>query len=285
VSGLNRALLQLDSTGGVIEHAGDLAEATLTRPGTAPIVVRPPLGQRADFEVRRTRIEGSGLLLAGWTLAGSIRVTNSTNSGVAWSEADSSLWFATEATTTKARAQGLMYEVVARTYKNDSDRVRVRATGSGATATLDVVGSWLTGSSAAPPAHADTIQVLNQSGGSTHVTIADSVIWPSWDKALQGDGTGQVFTINRSWIAEPSVANQFFPGLDLSGHHAITAVAEVRDSTLLGSVHNEYPVRVSGSLLYSATGIVNGGGNTTTAELPAPPPARTHAELDRIWQS
>jgi hypothetical protein len=233
--------------------------------------------------VNSSRIEGSGLLLAGWTLDRSIRVSDVENSGVAWCEAQQNLWFSAEATAPRARVRGLMYEVVVREYRNESDRGRARATGSGAVATLDVVGSWVTGSTAAPPEHADTFQVLNQDGGSAHINISDSVIWPSWDKALQGDGTGQVFTITRSWIAEPSVANDFFGGINLEGYHAITAVAEVRDSVLIGSVHNEYPVTVSGSVLYEAEGYVNGGGNSIARTLPAPPPAPTHAQLDQIW--
>ncbi len=284
-SGLQSAINSLASSGGVIEHPGNITDATLTRTGSAPIVIRPPLGQRANFVVSGTRIHGSGLLLAGWTLSGSFRVHNAVNSGVAWIEADSSLWFETAANSAGNTAHGLMYELVARQYRSDGDRSRLWSNGAGSSATMDVVGSWLTGSTAPPPAHADTIQVLFQSGGTGVVNINNSVIWPSWDKALQGDGLAQVFTINNSWIAEPSIAESIFPGggIVLDGHHAITAVASVINSILLGSVHNSYPVTTQGSTLYNVSGIIDGGGNTTVTTLPQPPAAPTHEQLDAIW--
>ncbi len=286
IAGLQAAINQLSSSGGVIQHAGNVANATITRSsGTAPIVVRPPLGQRADFTISGTRLHGSGILLAGWRLSGSFRVHNAINSGVAWIEADSSLWFETAANSAGNTAHGLMYELVAREYKSRSDRSRLWSNGSGSVATMDVVGSWLTGSTAAPPTHADTIQVLLQSGGTGMVNIKDSVIWPSWDKALQGSGIGTVFTISNSWIAEPSAGEDIWPGggLVLDGHHAITAVANMTNSILLGSVHSGFAVTVSGSTLYNVSGIINGGGNTTVAQIPLPPPAPTHTQLDSIW--
>lgn len=289
-SGLAAAISALASTGGVIEHAGDITDYYIERAsGTAEILIRPPIGQRADYTISGSRLRGNGICVAGYTLSGSFRIENAVNSGAAWCEGASSLWYACYASSPGETADGFMYEVVISDYRrNGDDRCRVTAIGSGAVSELTIVGSWLTGSDAAPPAHADTIQVLNQSGGETHVYVYDTVIWPSWDKALQGAGTANpAFTLDNCWIVEPSIAEAIWSGdpVTLDGFHAITAMASLDNCVLGGSVNTGEDVTVTNSVLYDVAGIVDGGGNTTVDTLPSPPALLNHAALDSIWST
>ena len=148
---------------------------------------------------------------------------------------------------------------------------------------MDVAGSWVAGSTAFE--HIDTFQVIILNGGSGGIRISDSVVWPSGDKALQGNGDQHVYDLDNVWIASPPMANQLWPGLGLDGYHAITSVATMRNSTLLGTVHQNYPVATSGSELYGVSGVSDAGGNTVLSVMPAPPPVPSHEALDTVWHS
>lgn len=287
-SGLDVAIASLAETGGVIEHAGDVVDFYIERPsGTAPIVIRPPIGQRAAYRIESCRLRGSGICVAGFVLAGSFRIENAVNSGAAWCEGDAGLWYACYASVAGAQARGFMYEVVVGEFRDSGDRCRVTAIGAGSVSELVIVGSWLTGSAAAPPTHADTIQVLNQSGGDTHVYAYDSVIWPSWDKALQGSGTANpAFTLGNCWIVEPGMAEAIWPEpIALDGYHAITAMSVLDGCVVGGSCHPGEEVTISNSTLYQVENYVDGGGNVVVDELPAPPALLDHAALNSIWSS
>ncbi|MCA9343207.1 hypothetical protein KC950_04320, partial [Candidatus Saccharibacteria bacterium] len=49
LASLQNALNSLGSSGGVIEHPGNIPDANLSRPNGPEIVVRPPIGKRADY--------------------------------------------------------------------------------------------------------------------------------------------------------------------------------------------------------------------------------------------
>ena len=300
VSGLRDAIAELDSVGGVVEHRGDIAGMSddgLRRQGDTPIVVRPPLGQRADFALEgNVYLRGSGLLLAGWYhQSGSVYVFDAANSGLAWVESDGGGEFrVTARRNTSEVVAGLWYEGVYRAYQLDVgfDRSTVNALTGGSRAHLDAVGLWLAGHArpVGSSAHVDTMQIVLQDGGEAGMSIRNSVVWPSSNVAFQGSGTTG-FTIRDTWFAEPQFGRALFPtgdpGEGLDGFGAITGKAQISGSTMLGNTHPNSTVNVSeSSLLMPGDTYSDDGGNTEHAELwsvPVPPDAPTHEELDKVW--
>jgi hypothetical protein len=282
-------LSALDSLpgGGVIEHAGPISGDIRRASGSDPILIRPPHGKRDEFKLGALDIRSSGVLLAGFRQTSKVHVHNSVNSGLAWTELNANTEIRGMGYTAGQKTRVLVYEVIARQPKPaGGDRIVAHAQKAGAQTNIDIVGSWLTGShNSGAGDHADTVQVILQNGGAGFVNIADSVIWPSDDKALQGEGFTPVYRLVNSWIASPSAARALWPTLNVTGYNAITAVADVVDSVLSGTVHGKFPVRVSGSTIGQDTArtVVDAGGNTTVAAPPAPPAAPTPEQLDLIW--
>lgn len=288
-SGLSDALdSRTCSNGCVIEHPADFESTVLTRRGTGEIVIRPPLGKRADYEIRDANIRASNLLIAGYALSGGARVTLGSNSGYAWLEDD--------AGGSKLMAIGyggditsaIFYEIVFRRYAPEGrldDRGTIQANKDGR-ADMLIVGSVITGDPSTPPAHADTLQVYNASGGTGKVTIRDSVIWPSWDKAYQGQNEDLTFINDNVWIASPAMASSLWSGpgsIDFSQPFHTTAVAEFRNSTVHGEAHPGHVVKVWDSKLYMFKAFADMGGNRNLRAPEEPPPVPTHQQLDAIW--
>jgi len=276
------------SNGCVIEHPGHFESSVLGRRGTGEIVVRPPLGKRAEYEIRDANIRASNLLLAGYGLSGAARVTLGSNSGYAWLEDDAGgsklmvIGYGGDIT------NAIFYEIVCRRYAEEGrvdDRGTIQANKNGH-ADMLIVGSIITGDPSTPPAHADTLQVYNASGGTGKVTIRDSVIWPSWDKAYQGQNEDLTFINDNVWIASPTQASALWRGpgsINFSQPFHTTAVAEFRNSTIHGEAHPAHIVKVWDSELYMFTAFTDKGGNTILRAPVDPPHIPTHEELDAIW--
>ncbi|MGB5696723.1 MAG: hypothetical protein WBM46_13780 [Polyangiales bacterium] len=287
-SGLTAALNSSQcSSGCVIEHPGNIGSITLTRAGSGEIVVRPPIGQRAQYGLNGDiQIRASNLVVAGFSQSGGIKVTQGSNSGFAWIESAGTNAYLAVFGNGGDHADGFFYEVLYRQYSNPGtdDRGGVRA-GNNGSAHMLVVGSVLTGTVDPPPAHSDTLQVYFDSGATGSITIRDSVIWPSWDKALQGH-TGKNFELDNVYIVSPTNATALWPGpgsIDFGQPFHTTAAADYRNSTIIGAGHPREPIRVWDSELYEFPTAIDMGGNTVLTKRPPPPRVPTHEELDAIW--
>jgi len=276
------------SSGCVIEHPGNVSLTVSSRAGTGEIVVRPPIGQRAEYSlIGDVEIRASNLLFAGFSQAsGAMKVTQGSNSGFAWIESDGTDAYLAVFGNGGDIADGFFYEILYRQYADPGaeDRGGVRASNNGS-GTMLVVGSVLTGTVDPPPAHADTLQVYFDSGASGFITIRDSVIWPSWDKALQGH-TGKNFELDNVYIVSPTNATALWPGpgsIDFGQPFHTTAAADYRNSTIIGAGHPGEPIRVWDSELYEFPTAIDMGGNTVLTKRPPPPRVPTHEELDAIW--
>jgi hypothetical protein len=271
----------------VIEHPGNIGTATLTRTGSGEILIRPPIGQRARYGLNGDiQIRASNLVVAGFSQNGAIKVTQGKNSGFAWIESDGTSAYLAVFGNGGDIADGFFYEILYRRYADPGaeDRGGVRANDKGS-GTMLVVGSILTGTVDPPPAHSDTLQVYFDSGATGSITIRDSVIWPSWDKALQGH-TGKNFELDNVYIVSPTNATALWPGpgrIDFGQPFHTTAAADYRSSTIIGAGHPGEPIRVWDSELYEFPTAIDMGGNTVLTKRPSPPPVPTHEELDAIW--
>jgi len=273
------------SGGCVVEHPGNIPEATLTRAGSGEIVVRPPIGRRSDFAITgAVHIRGADLLVAGYSLNSNMRVVDGTNSGFAWMESNNGSGridcHALQGGTTSC----IFYELVYRDFRATGDRGQLAAD-NGGSANMLIVGSIITGDPSGLPAHADNVQVYHAGGGTGYVTIRDSVIWPGWDKAFQGQSENFTFDLYNIWITSPSLANSLWPGgsLGYSQPYHTTAVADFHNSTINGPAHSGHVVRVWDSEIYNWSTYTNMGGNKTVGSTIAPPAVPSHTQLDAIW--
>jgi hypothetical protein len=287
VSALNRATC---SNGCVIEHPGHISESIqLTRVGSGEIVVRPPIGKRAEYSLTgNVDIRASNLVVAGFSQGRSaMLVTQGSNSGFAWMEIAGPGGYMAVHGNNGDVAEGFFYEIVYRQYAGpgQGDRGGVRSNKNGRGNML-VVGSVLTGTvDPAPEYHADTLQVFYNEGGSGFITVRDSVIWPSWDKAIQGEST-KAFSFDNVYILSPKHANQLWSGpgrINLGGSFHTTAITEYRNATIIGPGHPDAPIEVRNSKLYDFPTAIDKGGNQVLRRRPAPPRVPSHEELDAIW--
>ena len=186
-------------------------------------------------------------MIAGYKAATSLFVVEgAVNSGFAWTEIELAGAGDIDCFANGGPAKCLFYEIVSRVYDCDTcgDRGGVRTSG-GASATMFVTGSYLAGSKGLPPQdHADSFQYSGDDRGS--ITIEDSYIWPSFDKALQA-GAAEQFYINNCWMVTPGLANQFWPyeSLDLGGFYMTTGATRIDGSTLGGATHPQFDTRIS----------------------------------------
>lgn len=273
------------SSGCVIEHPGNIPEAKLTRAGGGAIVVRPPVGRRSDFAITGSvEIRASDLLIAGFSLSHNMRVGDGTNSGFAWIESNGGIGRIDCSALQGGTTSCLFYELVYRDFGVTGDRGQLAAD-KGGSANMLIVGAIVTGDPSPPPAHADNLQVYHAGGGTGHVTIRDSVIWPGWDKAFQGQSETFTFDLYNIWITSPRMANGLWPGAPLgySQPFHTTAVAAFHDSTIHGPAHPGHVVRVWNSEIYDWPTYTDMGGNTTLSSTVAPPEVPTHEQLDAIW--
>ncbi|MGB5697630.1 MAG: hypothetical protein WBM46_18395, partial [Polyangiales bacterium] len=289
-SGLTAALNDTRCSGGcVIEHPGNVS-GTLTRIGSAgEILVRPPIGQRAQYTFSGgVDIRADNLLVAGFDNDSNMVVSKGTNSGFAWMEIDGPGGGIAVYGNNGDTANGFFYEVVYRQYAASGmgDRGGVRATSNGH-ATMLVVGSILTGTTDPPPTyHADTLQIYYEGGSSGEITIRDSVLWPAYDKALQA-GAATDFFLDNVFIMSPGEANNLWTGpgapLGLGGYYSTTASVDMNGCTIVGALYPDFDHRVSNSALWKPGNYIDMGGNTTLSARPSPTRYPTHAELDAIW--
>jgi len=273
------------SSGCVIEHPGDISDGLLTRTGRGAIVVRPPIGRRSDFAITGSaELRGSNLLIAGYSLSHNMRVSDGTNTGFAWIESNEGVGRIDCHALQGGNTSCIFYELVYRDFGVTGDRGQLAAD-KGGTANMLLVGSIVTGDPSPPPAHADTLQVYHAGEGTGHVTIRDSIIWPGWDKAFQGQSENFTFDLYNIWTTSPSLANSLWPGgsLGYSQPFHTTAVADFHDSTIHGPAHPEHVVRVWDSEIYDWPTYIDMGGNTTLNSPVAPPEVPSHEQLDAIW--
>ena len=279
------------SDGCVIEHAANFSSfLKLERTsGTGEIVIRPPIGRRGDYAITGgIDISGSNMVVAGFMHnGGHMFVVKGTNSGFAWSDTTNSAGVLGVEGYKGVRAEGFFYEVIERNMFNGSDRFYARYGGGGHTESL-LVGCILTGGTAAPPAHSDTIQIASDgTGGSGFVTVRDSVLWPSWDKVLQGEGSTYQFDLDNTWVVSPTKAtslwNSIGPGtINFTQPYHTTGRSTYSNSTLVGDCFAER-VNVTASDLYQSGQCISDGGNTNLGAAEYPPPVPTDAQLDQIW--
>jgi hypothetical protein len=288
-SDLSSALKSGSCSGGcVIEHPGHIPAMTLTREGSGEIVVRPPIGQRADYLIMgKADIRASDLLIAGFGTTSNMLVSSGSNSGFAWIENEDGEGQIAVYGNGGDVARGIFYEVLYRRFSPPGlgDRGGIRA-GGGGYADMLVVGSVLTGDPSEPPAHADTLQSYYDSGGGGLITVYDSVVWPSWDKAFQGEGNVLAIVCDNVWIASPSDATKLWPGpgsINFGQPFHTTAAAEYSNSTIIGPGHLDSSIRVWDSELYEFPTAIDMGGNTILTQRVAPPPVPSHEQLDAIW--
>ena len=273
--------------GCVIEHPGDISALTITRMGTGQILVRPPIGRRADYSITsKIDIRGDNVLIAGFDNDGYMLVSSGSNSGFAWIEVDGpGGGLAVHGNVDVA--SGFFYEIVYRQYAapGTGDRGGVRASGNGR-ATMLIVGSILTGTIDPPPTyHADTLQIYYDAGSSGAISIRDSVVWPAYDKALQAGSKKELF-LDNVFLVAPSEANIIWPGpgsLNLGGYYHTTGSANMVKCTVLGRNHPDFDVTVSNSKLWDPGKYSDAGGNTILRARPSPPAPPTSAQLDAIW--
>jgi len=279
------------SDGCVIQHAGNISGDITSRvSGTGRIVVRPPIGQRANYSTNAV-IKVSNVLLAGYAIDSGQVYAPALNSGFAWMEASGSpgMIRANCAGATNT-VDALFYEIVYPKYGTGHDD-RSHAWGSGCSTTMTIVGSYLAGMRNPPPAHADTLQNYN-TAGYTRVYLYDSVLWSSWDKSIQCEDANKnpgdvAFDVRNTFITSPGMAEGLFPGTvggPLSGYYSITCADFICDGCLIaGEVNGSHAPTVQNSELYQVHNHVDGGGNTDLGSPPTAPPIPTHTQLDAIW--
>ena len=159
---------------------------------------------------------------------------------------------------------------------NGSDRFYARYGGGGHTESL-LVGCVLTGGKAAPPSHSDTIQIASDgTGGSGFVTVRDSVLWPSWDKVLQGEGSTYQFDLDNTWVVSPTKATSLWNGMgpgtiNFTQPYHTTGRSTYSNSTLVGDCFPDR-VNVTASDLYQSGQCISDGGNTNLSSAEYPPP-------------
>ena len=252
------------------------------------IVIRPPIGQRSDYTVA-TGYNGSsanglnlpGVLIAGYQAATSLFVVEgAVNSGFAWTEIELTGAGDIDCFANSGPAKCLFYEIVSRVYDCDTcgDRGGVRTSG-GASATMYVTGSYLAGSKGLPPQdHADSFQYSGDDRGS--ITIEDSYIWPSWDKALQAGA------------AEQFLHQQLLDG-DARPCQPVLALRVAQSRRVLhdhwshanrrfdtgGATHPQFDTRISNTEWFNPANSLNrrspGGNTPPISRAPAGPTAST----------
>ncbi len=300
IASLQSALNSLGSSGGVIEHPGNIPAVNLDRPTGPEIVVRPPIGQRANYTTSANP-RSSNLLLAGWMASRMLisrDINNSggfrtiRNSGWAWCEAEKNAVMLVSGT--YADIEGLYYEVVYREYADPGlgDRGGTRGNGNSSSAGRGIqyiVGSIITGTVDQPPAHADTLQTYYDSYSFGNIYARDSVLWPSWDKMYQGHGSA-LPEFDNVYVVSPTLSRQAWNGPSdisfFSQPYHTTGNAKYTNSTIVGNSHPGATLQVSNSEFYNTTrdGRINDqGGNTNLTELPVPSSAPSHEQLDIIW--
>ncbi|MDH3728384.1 MAG: hypothetical protein OER77_12715 [Myxococcales bacterium] len=303
----------------MIEHAGAISGLIDARAGTTGrILIRPPIGQRANFGVNTT-LSIDNALIAGYgggevslTVDGSYQA-DADNSGFAWIESDASdgAGYFGVGCNGGGQADAFFYEIVFKRYADisfDSDRGGIRGgwpVGSGGTCDMELVGSWIAGVTCPDggdhpqgiDCHSDTFQEYCPECD-CDILLKDSIMWGSEDKVVQGSSypdCGFPFIMENVTFISPQYALPIWTGPSFfwwgSGPQPFhtTAWTHFSDSTLIGSCYpnpGELDIRANDSELYEAEDCLQdpaSSGNTILRSLPPVPSAPTHTELDAIW--
>jgi hypothetical protein len=259
-----------------------------------PILVRPSINQRANFNINITLdTAADNILFAGYKASSGSELKKdygSTNSGFAWIEmyGDSTIWFLANG---DGVSSGLLFEVVMLDYGSTSlsDRMNCTCSGGGQRNTCVIVGSILNGGRcpAGPPndCHSDTLQCFGTNGcaGPVNVLVHDSLVFPAWDKVFQG-GNECPTDFSNNLVVGPGYADDLWPGspaVSSQPYHTTWDNATHVDSTTVGGCWGPSMTLDSGEYV--------GGGNCTKINGAAPttlPPRitlPTHNQLDEIW--
>ena len=302
------------ANGCVIEYAGNISGTFTSRAGTGcpslatcgPILVRPPINERADFTINAT-ISGDGMdniLMAGYAQnGGQLQViSGADNSGFAWIEGTGGfmqvLCYGTDNTS------ALFFEIVGRNMQSVDDRFHPSwGGGTSGQCTTILAGSYLSGDIDPDPDHSDTVQQLNST---PRIVIVDSILRPSWDKVFQSEqgisqaslgGSGLPIWMQNVWSVAPGYGSTFWgdiPG-NFAGRGTLASADIFCDGcTVAGSITSGSPseplhsvaCRVQNSETYALSNCNNLTNNTTVGSIGAltpPPPFPTHTQLDTIW--
>lgn len=270
----------------VIEHAGNItATNNLTSSGNT-IVVRPPIGQRDNYQLGAVDVKSSNLLIAGFRQTSKCFFYNVQNSGLAWWEMDGPASIRVMGYTANINNSMLLYEGVARVPNpNSGDRIVLHAQAANVYTEADIVGCWMYGTHDPNPGdHADTLQCVFLSGGSGFIRMRDSVFWPSDDKLIQGVGTNYVADMQNVWICGPPQARTLDPNLIVTLYHIGNAVSTIgTGSYVQGTWHPDFKATIEDSFVSSNLAFIDGGGNTVLSSLVPPPSVPSAAALDSIW--
>lgn len=307
-----QAKLNAATSGTVIQHAGDIANVTLTGGSTSwaqNVLIRPPIGQRANFTLGSTaNLQASHVTIAGYRLGGNVRVRNADRAGIAWLEVRPGSSLFVDATS-RDSAGLFVYEMAyigTESYVSTGDFFQFRPVGNDLISPvflgLYLAGPTSTGRDSLPASskpHNDTIQTFASGGGKVRgALLRDSVIFGAGDKAFQGDISNENFVIENCTLYEPSQGQAWLPfpsGSDGAyGFHVLTGGMSVgghiKDCDVVGSIGSAVAtitdsVGWQGDLDAAAT---TSSGNTTASGNLAPPvlPSQmTHAYLDTVWSA
>jgi hypothetical protein len=287
-----------DANGCTIEFTGTSISGTTfsSRGGSGPIVVRPPIGQRAEKTLGNVVIRVDGLLFAGFQATGEIKVQITNNnilglgSGGAWLDSGAGTNLRPFVECYGDGSKGIFYEIVARHYGSSEDRGGTRGNGGG-TCSFTLVGSYLAGDNGPLAGHPDTLQDYQNGSTCPEFIIRDSILWSSTDKVLQTEYEpgSTVMEVDNCILIGPAESDSrwFFPGELPTFNPAnvtVNAIATITNSTLIGGQFNGSYVSVGDSELWNIGGsYTNLGGNDTSPPTPATPPLPTDAYLDTIW--
>jgi hypothetical protein len=303
-SSLNELQSEIDSasSGTVIEHQGHLDSSRLTGGSTQwsdNVLVRPPLGQRAEYEVRgRFFLQADRVTMAGFANAGNMRIQSCNRCGWAWIENIGAGPSAIVTAQDEDAVEPFIYEWVSTEVGIGGDRMQFKSSGA-RLVRPQFIGLYLTGKTREVGAgdHNDTMQTFQLNGGSTEdALISHSVLFSSGDKALQGDGTSILY--DHVLVYEPNPSGMWAPwpsGTDGAyGYHAITgglSNSEIRGGSIIVGSFGSTLDTMRNSTIYSSSddplGNVENAIDVTVEmgnpEPPKLPSEMTHEHLDSLW--
>ena len=309
------------SDGCVIEHAGAISGNITSRAaGTGRIVIRPPIGERAEHAVN-AEIQVDNLLIAGYGGgAANIGAGQCVNCGYAWIESRAAnghgSFSASCGVGASERLESIWYEIVFANYADwgqDYDRGGMYGVPNEVSDCRMLIRGWyiagVTCPDNKPPGincHSDTIQEVLWPGSTCVFEIHDSIFWPSEDKVMQTSSwdspCNSPADVYNSTFISPPYAESLWTGDPISYNGSTlgwyppgpqpfhtTANVHFRDSTLIGACYPQpggFDIRVDDSELYDAHDCPQdsaSSGNTILSSLPSVPGAPTHTQLDAIW--
>jgi len=309
------------SDGCVIEHAGAINGNISSRAaGTGRIVIRPPIGERAEHAID-AEIKVDNLLIAGYGGGvANIGARECVNCGFAWIESRAAnghgSFSASCGVGASERLESIWYEIVFANYADwgqEYDRGGMYGVPNKVSDCRMLIRGWylagVTCPDNKPPGincHSDSIQEVLWPGSTCVFEIHDSIFWPSEDKVMQtsswdspcnspADVYNSTFIsppyAESLWTGDPISYDGSTPGWYPPGPQPFHTTANVhfRDSTLIGGCYPQpggFDIRVDDSELYDANDCPQhsaSSGNTTLSSLPSVPGAPTHVQLDAIW--